>query len=182
MVLHEKQKYPGTHWNIFDLQFISITTTLIEIFVVPVAFVIKPFVFRHQWDKQLYIHLIRLHTSSPCCPVTMCALCKTILCLSAIKSCFTVTSAAPCTWAKEPISLVDQFLKWNVKPKKTSQRCKKTTIFTPGVLCIGVHTHIDTLCLVTSRAVQLIACSYHECHLIMNVILPSFSVNYSSVY
>ncbi len=175
MVLHEKQIYPGTHWNIFDLQFISITTTLIKIFVVPVAFVIKPFVFRHQWDKQLYIHLIRLHTSSPCCSVTMCALqdhfvleCHQVVFYCNFSSSMHVSKRA--NLIGRPVFKVER------------QTKKNNNIFTPGVLCIGVHTHIDTLCLVTSRAVQLIACSYHECHLIMNVILPSFSVNYSSVY
>jgi len=69
-----------------------------------------------------------LTSSSSSC--YQCVLRKTVLCLSATKSCFTVTSTAPGTWTKVPISLVGQFLTQH-QTKKTNPRrfFKKMTLF-----------------------------------------------------
>ncbi len=104
-----------------------------------VAFVIKPFVFRHQWDQQLYIHLIRLHTSSPCCSVTMCALqdhfvleCHQVVFYCNFSSSMHVSKRA--NLIGRPVFKVEH------QTKKTSQRCKKTTTFLHLVFCASVCT------------------------------------------
>ncbi len=48
--------------------------------------------------------------------------------LSAPKLCFTVTSAAPDTWAKVPISLVGSFLTRRVKPKNEPEAFLNMTL------------------------------------------------------
>ncbi len=74
------------------------------------------------------------------------------MCLSAPKLCFTVTSAAPDTWAKAA-NLIGRIVydAAHQTQKNEPEVFKKNYAFTRGIFRIGVHTHIGSLFLVTRR-------------------------------